>query len=136
MGFGLRSVVNPIHLYIHCNSGVLMALMHPMYNHVGRSKKRKKKKSQSLLVAEKSHQKWLSSLGLDKKPKRVNRTMLSVNYHTEKPIEEKKTFIQPNWSPCVKKPERKTEKTYTVAIAYNKGAYQVISPKDIKDIGK
>ena len=113
-----------------------MALMHPMYNHIGRSKKKKKKKSQSLLVAEKSHQKWLSSMGLDKKLKRVNRTMLSVNYHTEKPIEEKKTFIQPDWSPCVKKPERKTEKTYTVAIAYNKGAYQVISPKDIKDIGR
>ena len=114
-----------------------MALMHPMYNHIGRSKKKKKKKSQSLLVAEKSHQKWLSSMGLDgKKPKRVNRTMIFVNNHTEIPIEKKKTFSQPNWSPCVKKPERKTEKTYTVAIAYNKGAYQVISPKDIKDIGR
>ena len=113
-----------------------MALMHPMYNHVGRSKKRKKKKSQSLLVAEKQHNAWLKSMGLDKKPKRVNRTMISVNYHTELPVEEKKTFSQPDWSPCVKKPERKTEKTYTVAIAYNKGAYQVISPKDIKDIGR
>ena len=113
-----------------------MALMHPMYNHVGRSKKKKRKKSQSLLVAEKSHKKWLASMGLDKKPKRVNRTMISVNYHTELPVEEKKTFVQPDWSPCVKKPERKTEKTYTVAIAYNKGAYQVISPKDIKDIGR
>ena len=113
-----------------------MALMHPMYNHVGRSRRKKQKKSASLLVAEKSHKKWLQSMGLDKKPKRVNRTMISVNYHTEKPIEEKKTFIQPDWSPCVKKPERKTEKTYTVAIAYNKGAYQVISPKDIKDIGR
>ena len=113
-----------------------MALMHPMYNHIGRSKKRKRKKTASMIVAEKSHQKWLASMGLDKKPKRVNRTMISVNYHTEKPIEEKKTFTQPDWSPCVKKPERKTEKTYTVAIAYNKGAYQVISPKDIKDIGR
>ena len=113
-----------------------MGLMHPMYNHIGRSRKKKRKKSASLLVAEKSHQKWLASMGLDKKPKRVNRTMISVNYHTEKPIEEKKTFIQPDWRPCVKKPERKTDKTYTVAIAYNKGAYQVISPKDIKDIGK
>ena len=113
-----------------------MALMHPMYNHIGRSKRKKQKKSASLLVAEKSHQKYLKSMGLDKKPKRVNRTMISVNYHTEQPIEEKKTFIQPDWSPCVKKPERKTDKTYTVAIAYNKGAYQVISPKDIKDIGK
>ena len=113
-----------------------MALMHPMYNHIGRSRKKKRKKTASMIVAEKSHQKYLKSMGLDKKPKRVNRTMISVNNHTEKPIEEKKTFIQPNWSPCVKKPERKTEKTYTVAIAYNKGAYQVISPKDIKDIGK
>ena len=25
---------------------------------------------------------------------------------------------------------------YTVAIAYNKGAYQVISPENIKDIGR
>ena len=113
-----------------------MGLMHPMYNHIGRSRKKKRKKSASLLVAEKSHQKWLASMGLDKKSKRVNKTMISVNYHTEQPIEEKKTFIQPDWSPCVKKPERKTEKTYTVAIAYNKGAYQVISPKDIKDIGR
>ena len=113
-----------------------MALMHPMYNHIGRSKKKKKKKTASMIVAEKSHKKWLASMGLDKKPKRVNRTMISVNYHTESPVEEKKTFVQPDWSPCVKKPERKTEKTYTVAIAYNKGAYQVISPKDIKDIGR
>ena len=113
-----------------------MALMHPMYNHIGRSKKKKKKKTASMIVAEKQHNAWLKSMGLDKKPKRVNRTMISVNYHTELPIEERKTFIQPDWSPCVKKPERKTEKTYTVAIAYNKGAYQVISPKDIKDIGR
>ena len=113
-----------------------MALMHPMYNHIGRSRKKKRKKTASMIVAEKSHQKYLKSMGLDKKPKRVNRTMISVNNHTEIPIEKKKTFSQPNWSPCVKKPERKTEKTYTVAIAYNKGAYQVISPKDIKDIGR
>ena len=113
-----------------------MALMHPMYNHIGRSPKRKRKKSASLLVAEKSHAKYLKSMGLDKRVKRKPQTMISVNYHTEIPIEEKKTFIQPNWSPCVQKPKRETTKTYTVAIAYNKGAYQVISPKDIKDIGK
>ena len=113
-----------------------MGLMHPMYNHQGRSRKKKRKKSQSLLVAEKQHNAWLKSMGLDKRTKRKPQTMISVNYHTELPIEERKTFLQPDWSPCVKKPERKTEKTYTVAIAYNKGAYQVISPKDIKDIGR
>ena len=113
-----------------------MALMHPMYNHQGKSRKVKRRKTASLLAAEKEHSKWLKSMGLDKKVRRKPQTMISVNYHTEKPIEEKKTFIQPNWSPCVKKPKRETDKTYTVAIAYNKGAYQVISPKDIKGIGK
>jgi len=113
-----------------------MALMHPMYNHQGKSRKVKRKKTASLLAAEKEHSKWLKSMGLDKKVRREPQTMLTVDYHTEKPIEQKKTFIQPNWSPCVKKPKRETDKTYTVAIAYNKGAYQVISPKDIKDIGK
>ena len=113
-----------------------MALMHPMYNHQGKSRKIKRKKTASLLAAEKEHQKYLKSMGLDKRVKRKPQTMISVNYHTEKPVEEKKTFIQPNWSPCVKKPKRETTKTFTVAIAYNKGAYQVISPKDIKSIGK
>ena len=113
-----------------------MALMHPMYNHQGKSRKVKRKKTASLLAAEKKHTAWLKSMGLDKRVKRKPQTMLTVDYHTEKPIEQKKTFIQPNWSPCVKKPKRETDKTYTVAIAYNKGAYQVISPKDIKDIGK
>ena len=64
-----------------------MGLMHPMYNHQGRSRKKKRKKSQSLLVAEKQHNAWLKSMGLDKKSKRVNRTMISVNCHTESPIE-------------------------------------------------
>ena len=61
--------------------------------------------------------------------------MISVNYHTESPVEERKTFVQPDWSPCVKKPERKTEKTYTVG-GVQQGSFQVISPKDIKDIGR
>ena len=113
-----------------------MALMHPMYNHQAKSRKVKRKKTASLLAAEKEHQKYLKSMGLDKKVKRKPQTMITVDYHTEQPIEKKETFIQPNWSPCVKKPKRETTKTFTVAIAYNKGAYQVISPKDIKSIGK
>ena len=113
-----------------------MALMHPMYNHLGRSKRKKKKKTASLLEAEKKHNKWLETMGYNKKPKRTNNTMITVDYHTEKPLEKKETTITPNWSACVKKPKRETTKTYTVAIAYNKGAYQVISPKDIKSIGK
>ena len=73
-------------------------------------------------------------MGLDKKPKRVNRTdICKLPYRVT--CRRKKTFIQPIGVHVLKKPERKTDKTYTVAIAYNKGV-QVISPKDIKDIGK
>ena len=32
--------------------------------------------------------------------------------------------------------KREVSSQYTVAIAYNKGAYQVVSPNDIKHIGK
>lgn len=35
-----------------------------------------------------------------------------------------------------KKVDRTANKTYTVAPAYNKGAYQVISHDNIKDIGR
>ena len=42
-----------------------MGLMHPMYNHIGRSRKKKRKKTASMIVAEKSHNAWLKSMGLD-----------------------------------------------------------------------
>jgi hypothetical protein len=32
--------------------------------------------------------------------------------------------------------QREVSSKYTVAIAYNKGAYQVISPENVKDIGR
>ena len=56
-----------------------MGLMHPMYNHVGRSKKVKRKKTASLLAAEKKHNAWLKSMGLDKRTRRKPQTMISVN---------------------------------------------------------
>ena len=71
-----------------------MGLMHPMYNHQGRSRKVKRKKTASLLAAEKKHNAWLKSMGLDKRTKREPQTMITVNYHTEQPIEKKETFIQ------------------------------------------
>ena len=86
-----------------------MALMHPMYNHQGRSRKVKRKKTASLLAAEKEHQKYLKSMGLDgKRVKRKPQTMITVSY--ENTIEKKETTIQPNWSPCDKKPKRETDK--------------------------
>ena len=39
-----------------------MALMHPMYNHLGRSPKKKKRKTASMIVAEKQHNAWFCLL--------------------------------------------------------------------------
>ena len=77
-----------------------MALMHPMYNHLGRSKRRREKKTASLLEMRRNITSELESMGYNKKPKRTNNTMITVDYHTEKPPEKKKTTITPNWVLC------------------------------------
>jgi hypothetical protein len=39
-------------------------------------------------------------------------------------------------TPCYKKKRFTTTKTYTVAVAYNKGPYMVIPKEEVKNIGK
>ena len=110
-------------------------LLHPMYNHLGRSKRRKQRKSASLLKAEKKHQKYIEGLGLTK----VKNTTITPPLKTEQnlnTIKDEKSIDEYDWSPCVQKKKLRTTKTYTIAPAYNKGAYQVISKQHIKDIGK
>ena len=41
-----------------------------------------------------------------------------------------------NFVPTYKKPSGQSSEKFTVAIAYNKGAYQVIPAADIKHIGR
>lgn len=41
-----------------------MAMLHPRFNHLGRSKKRKAKPSKALIEAQAEHQKFLDKLGL------------------------------------------------------------------------
>ncbi len=107
--------------------------MHPMYNHLGRSKRRKQKKSASLLKAKKEHQKYIEGLikvKISSKPPPL-KTDKKINT-----IKDEKSIDEYNWSPCLRKKRYTTTKTYTIAPAYNKGAYQVISKQHIKDIGK
>ena len=117
-----------------------MALMHTMYNHQGKSRKFKRKKSQSLLAAEKKHNAWLKSKGLDKIPKRKPQAMVTVVAEDmRKKVQEQKSISStktPNFYGGFKKEVFKTTKTYTIAPAYNKGAYQVISREEVKNIGK
>ena len=79
------------------------------------------------------HKKFLQRLNLPKK---------CLNAHppkTEQRLnrsEDDKSIHEYDWSPCLRKKRYTTTKTYTIAPAYNKGAYQVISKQHIKDIGK
>ena len=50
--------------------------------------------------------------------------------------EEKKESKVKEEKKEVKQEKKEVSKKYTVSIAYNKGAYQVIPTSDIKDIGK
>lgn len=61
---------------------------------------------------------------------------------SEKQIEAQAKKVYPSAEPTPYTPAEDTSykqevsKQYTVAIAYNKGAYQVIPRKEVKDIGK
>ena len=75
-----------------------MSLMHPMYNHLGRSRKRKRKKSASLLLAEKKHSKYIEGLGLTK----VKNTTIAPPLKTDKKINTIKKKMEKNFSNTMK----------------------------------
>ena len=79
------------------------------------------------------HKKFLQRLNLPKKYPNTHplKTEQRINRS-----EDYKSIHEYDWSPCLRQKRYTTTKTYTIAPAYNKGAYQVISKQHIKDIGK
>ena len=114
-----------------------------MYNSLYTRKRKSRKKSKQLLEAERKHSKWLLTQGLNGKnrfkslafkcetapPPKTYATANDLKGKDDKPIHTMGT-------PCYKKEVFKTTKTYTIAPAYNKGAYQVISKREVRNIGK
>ena len=81
-------------------------------------------------------------------PRKTSRKV-KVNHSTPKPdarVEEIRAFNEkyPSWqgdkiAPCTVEDDsykQEISSKYTIAPAYNKGAYQVISKDSVKDIGK
>ena len=88
------------------------------YDQFGRKRKKKTTKARKILTK-----------GL--KPSKVRKTTKSSNktiYPSAKPTEYK--------TPEDTSYKKEISKQYTVSIAYNKGAYQVIPKNEVKDIGK
>ena len=119
-----------------------MSGMHllPVYYTTTNTRKRKKgKKSKSLIEAERKHAKYLkrimgSSGG-------VSDASAAVVYQgvTQHPAEGSIPSLPPtsNVIPVGVAAKRKILKhNFTIAPAYNKGAYQVIGKDSIKDIGR
>jgi len=86
---------------------------------------RKKKKS----VGWSRHKRREYAWGKAQKSKTVRR---ADNHREKYPSAELKPYTPDNDSSY----KREISKQYTVSIAYNKGAYQVIPKSEVKDIGK
>ena len=124
------------------------------YVHQGRSKKKKLTETKSLLEARAKHRKFLISKGIDPDRKVSRKDFRVVPNWWETPVEKSAplahsveqlicnqqvacsnqaggTTTKPvdNW-------RLRESKKFTIAPAYNKGGYQVISKENIKNIGK
>ena len=108
----------------------------PVYYTTNNLKKRRKKKSYKQLQAEKNHREFISSYISG--GGRTGYTADCKSVH-----EGSSPSRQSNLPPCsdviptgIAYKKKHTDHNFTIAPAYNKGSYQVISRKDVKDIGK
>ena len=109
----------------------------PIYYTTLNTKKRKQpKKSRKQLKAEQDHQVYLKRMNIGGHRIRANTSAFQAE-------NESSNLSARSIAPCsdvipigVSKKKIHTDHNFTIALAYNKGSYQVISKKDIKDIGR
>ena len=111
--------------------------MLPVYYTTNNTRKRKNsKKTKSLLAAEREHDKFLKKMGIG------SRSSVGLEQRSSKPWVTGSSPVESaiplsDTIPVGVAPKKKIqEHNFTIAPAYNKGAYQVISKKYLKDIGK
>ena len=114
---------------------MVMHLLPAYYTTTSTRKRRSSKKSKSLLEAERKHAKYLKRvMGIG------NRCYGSTADSNEGSIPSSPAKDLPPLSNVipvgVAAPRKPLKHNFTIAPAYNKGAYQVISERDIKDIGR
>ena len=98
-------------------------------------KRKKAKKSKSLLAAEIEHKKFLKKMGVGESSS-IERTS-DIQSDDSTHSQQEDPFPLSNTIPVGSTLKKEIVKhNFTIAPAYNKGAYQVISKNNIKDIGK
>ena len=117
-----------------------MSGMHllPVFYSTTNTKKRKvSKKTQSLLAAERSHEKYLKKMGIG------SRSSVGLEQRSSKPwvtgsspVESTIPASRLEFSVCTKRDDtykREISKQYVIGQAYNKGGCQVLSKQEQKD---
>ena len=114
-----------------------MHLMPVYYSTTSTRRRKKKKKTASVLEAERQHEKFLKKMGVKRSVAQSgSASALGAEGQGFKSSNSDQLPLS-NDIPVGVTPKRKIHKhNFTIAPAYNKGAYQVISKKDIKDIGR
>ena len=107
-----------------------MQLLPVYYTTLNTKKRRKPKKSRKQLKAEQDHQIFLRKVGFKGDKKYVVKS--KPNYDRKSNLPACSDVIPTG----VAYKKKYTDHNFTIAPAYNKGSYQVISKKNIKDIGK
>ena len=110
----------------------------PVYYSATSTRKRKKtKKTKSLLRAEIEHQKFLKKIWGGSSVGRASALQAEGHGFDSLPLHQPDLPPVSNVIPVGVAPKKKViDHNFTIAPAYNKGAYQVISKNSIKDIGK
>tara|TARA_B110000858_G_scaffold71258_1_gene82695 strand:- start:4803 stop:5177 length:375 start_codon:yes stop_codon:yes gene_type:complete len=117
-----------------------MSGMHllPVFYSTTNTKKRKvSKKTQSLLAAERSHEKYLKKMGISSRSSDGIEQRSSKPWVTgSSPVESTIPAGKLEFSVCTKKDDtykREISKQYVIGQAYNKGGCQVLSKQEQKD---
>jgi len=133
MQYGCQALI-----FSHRANENTMSQLLPNYYTTTNTRKRKatSKKSKSLIEAERIHERFLNK-HLRGKTGSVNDSYVTVNQSSSQNLTGGSIPPLSNTIPVGVAPKRIIhEHNFTIAPAYNKGAYQVISRRDIKDIGR
>ena len=113
-----------------------MALLPVYYTSTNLKKRKKRKPTKALIKAQEEHSRFLSQIGIGGHRIKANTPAFQAENESSNlsvrsiaPCSD----VIPTWAP---KKKIHTDHNFTIAPAYNKGSYQVISRKDVKDIGK
>ncbi len=108
----------------------LLPIYYTTTNHKSKRKK-PRKKSKKMEAALREHEKFLKKMGVSSSPTVREPAPLKLD-RPQKQLPEK-SLHEMDWSPCPKKTRHKVTVDAVVGQAYNKGNYQVLSTKEVKD---